>query len=740
MSQFYFSASRRLFSAVALALLTGAQALGQGSSPAIYSNSGISGATAIRDCNTLLGITTCFGSVDNPGFATDASFSTAATMNVPSALLTKRLKLRMDMDGLVPVGHRAGVVVSRGGGVLNLVGLDLASLITIRTYLSNGAGSSQLQETKVIDASLAGLLLGSDTGPIPLEFTAGKQFDQIEIEAASLVSLGYELNVFYAYGLGTNTITTAKGYVSRFSSPGAGNYSTAAVDNGITVCVNSNVSQPLNAVDSDLTNYATMGALVDLSCPTSLQTQLEGTAPAGYYAGFVLGSGSLLDASVLSGLRLTTYLGSTVQEAGIGAGLLSLSVLPDGKYNVRMNTTKPFDRVELRRVSLLGLLDNLRVYYGFGVEPRVYRDLNARFSSFATTAGNYQLNGSSLVCVNCGVTSPELAVDQDLTSNYATFNSLVAVGGSTRLKMKLNGAGIGGNRAGVVLGLGTGLLDAQLLKNVRVKTYTGADGSELAESSTDAALLSLELLSSGKQELSFRTTRSFEWVELEMPNGVAALADTRIYFAFADDAPSGFPSTITPPVSSAVVLQNLRALNGDGSVDVSWQTTSEANSSHFIVERSLSASGTFQALGRVNAAGNSATTRQYLYRDYTGISQNASTLYYRLRIVDLNGQEALSNVVSVTLRPPVVVFDVYPNPASSSQPLRMQLPASLRPGNTKYEVAFIDQMGSEVSRHTVSSGVRSSVSVSALRPGLYQVALFDKSGKRVGVSRLVVQP
>lgn len=739
MRQFYFSASRRLLSAMFLAVCASAQALGQGSTPPIYSNSGISGATPIRECTTLAFITTCFGSVSSPELATDASFTTAATMNVPASLLvTKSLKLRMDMDGLVPAGHRAGVVVSRGAGVLNLLGVDLASAIRIRTYLSSNGGPSQLQETKIIDANLAGVLLGSNTGPMPLEFTAGKAFDQMEIEASSLVSLGYELNVFYAYGLGSNTITTAKGYVSRFATPGTGNYSTAAADNGLTLCVNSNVSNPLNAVDTDLTNFATMGALVDLSCPTSLQTQLEGTAPAGYYAGFLLGSRGVLDVSALAGLRLTTYLGNTAQETGTGAGLLGLSVLPSGKYNVHMRTTLPFDRVEIRRVSLLGVLDNLDVYYGFGLEPRVFRDQNARISSFASTAGNFQVNGSSLVCANCGVTAPEQAVDQNLTTNYATINSLLAVGGRTRLKMKLNSAGLGGNRAGVVLGLGTGLLDAQLLTNVRVRTYAGAAGDELVETFTDQSLVSLELLASGRQELSFRTTRNFEWVELEVPNGISALADTRVYYAFADDAPSGFPSTITVPISSPVTLQNLRATNSDGSVDVSWQTTAEANSSHFIVERSLSATGGFQDMGRVNAAGNSTTTRQYLYRDYDGIVQNSASLFYRLRIVDLSGQESYSNIVSVSIRPPVVVFELYPNPASASQQVRMQMPDAK--AGTKYDVAVYDQLGTEVGRHTVSNTGRSSMPTSTLRPGLYQVALFDKTGRRVAVRRLVIQP
>ncbi|AHJ99424.1 T9SS type A sorting domain-containing protein [Hymenobacter swuensis] len=741
MVQFYTTATRRWISTFCASLFALSQASGQGTTPPIYSNSGNSGATPIIDCNTVLNITTCFGSVSNPGYATDADFTTAATMNVPlSVLVTKTLKLRMDMDGLVPAGHRAGIMVERDGGVLNLVGVNAASLIKIRTYLSGNGGSSQLQETKIVDANLAAVLLGSSTGPTPLEFTAELPFDQIEIEAASLVSLGYKLKVYYAYGIGTNQITTAKGYVSRFATPSVANYSTQAVDNGITVCVNSNVSNPVNAVDTDLTNYATMGALLDLSCPTTLQTQLEGTAPAGYYAGFVLGSGGLLDASVLSGLRLTTYLGNTVQETGTGAGLLSLSVLPGGKYHIRMAATKPFDRVEIRRVSLLGALDNLRVYYGFGLEPRVFRDQAARISSFAAPTSRHQVNGS-LLCANCGISNPELAADEDLTTNYASYNATLAVGGSTRLKLQLNGPAKAGNRAGVVLGLGTGLIDAQLLSRIQVSTYTGVakgtgtDGSQLVETIADPSLVTLELLANGKQELSFRTTRDFDWVEVVLTNGIAALADTRIYYAFAEDTPSGFPSSITPPVNSPVTLTSFKAVSSDGAIDVSWQTSAEANSSHFIVERSLSANGNFQDLGRVNAAGNSTTTRQYLFRDYDGVSLNAPNLYYRLRQVDLNGQETYSNVISVSLRPPVIVFELYPNPASSTEQVRMKVPGQV---GAKYQVAVYNQLGKEVSRQTVS-GARASMSAGSLTPGLYQVTLLDKAGQRIGTQRLVVQ-
>ena len=405
-----------------------------------------------------------------------------------------------------------------------------------------------------------------------------------------------------------------------------------------------------------------------------------------------------------------------------------------------MAATKPFDRVEIRRVSLLGALDNLRVYYGFGLEPRVFRDQAARISSFAAPTSRHQVNGS-LLCANCGISNPELAADEDLTSNYASYNATLAVGGSTRLKLQLNGPAKAGNRAGVVLGLGTGLIDAQLLSRIQVRTYTGVaqgagtDGSQLVETIADPSLVTLELLANGKQEVSFRTTRDFDWVEVVLTNGIAALADTRIYYAFAEDTPSGFPSSITPPVTSPVTLTSFKAVSSDGAIDVSWQTSAEANSSHFIVERSLSASGNFQDLGRVNAAGNSTTTRQYLFRDYDGVSLNTPNLYYRLRQVDLNGQETYSNVISVSLRPPVVVFELYPNPASSTEQVRMKVPGQV---GAKYQVAVYNQQGKEVSRQTVS-GARASMSAGSLTPGLYQVTLLDKAGQRIGTQRLVVQ-
>ena len=747
MSRLYSSRTHQWLLAI-LCLFCSCYALpSQAASAPIYSNTGSQGAQVIKTCTTIglppVAVTTCFGDVVNPGQATDTDFNSAAIMQVPLSVLGSSIRLRMDLSSLAPgapTNYRAGVVVERNGGILNLVGLDLANAIIIRTLKKNG-NSSTVQETLPVSASLAGTVLGQNTGPVRLEFLATKSFDQIEIEAASFLALGYELKVYYAYAIDANVINTAKGYLSRFDSPG-NKFSTESKDNGITVCVNSNIDNPSNAVDNSLTNYAVMGALADLSCPTTLQTQLEGTAPAGYDAGFVIGNGGLLDASILEGLRLTTYLNGVAQESSAAGGLLTLKLLPGGQYAINFPTTKPYDRVEIRRTSLLGLLDNLRVYYGFGLEPRVFRDVDPLLSQFESPAGKYQVTKSSpIVCVGCSITDPQLAADNELKDNYAKVQTTLSVGGTVGLKMRLDGAGEAGNTAGVILGVATQLLDVNLLSNVRVTTYTGAptsggntDGKVVVESASGSSLLNLELLADGRKEISFRTTQAFDWVEVEFTNGVSLLNDTRIYYAFAEDRPTGFPSTITVPAPLPVQLTGFTARANGQAVDVAWQTATELNSDYFVVERSANPSQSFVAVSRVKAAGTTSTGHQYSLRDTEAAMLPAGVLYYRLRQVDTDGTEVYSSVVVVARKAAVGSLAVYPNPAAATDVVRVTMP-TLPEG--QYQVLVYNMQGSLVSQQPLAEQ-QARVAVETLRAGIYQVVLQDAAGQRVASQRLVL--
>lgn len=710
---------------VALACAWAGLQCGWAASAPIYSNTGAQGVSASRLCALCLG-----SGVANPGQATDDDFNTAATMQLTA--VGGGLRLKMDLKQPAPANYRAGVVVERAGNLLNLASLNLADAIIVRTYLKSASGST-LQEQLPVDADVVGAILGKNTGKTRLEFVATKPFNQIELEAGALLNLGYQLNVYYAYAVDANVVTEANGYVSRFEKPSSTSYSTQVITDGVSVCANSSVSNPQNAVDASLDNYATMGALLDVSCPTTLQTQLEGTSPAGYQAGFVIGSAGLLNVKALEGLRVTTYLGGVAQESAAGGSLLNLELLSNGQYNVSFPTTKPFDRVEIRQTALLTALNDLRVYYGFGLEPRVFRDQAPRLSEFANPTNNYQASGN--------IANPQNAADQNAEGSYATVNSLLNIGGTTRLKLRLDGPGRAGNVAGAILGLGAGLLDANLLSNIRINTYTGTpstnggtDGGQLVESASAGALLNLEVLANGQREVSFLTTRDFDWVEVEVLNGVSLLDNTRIYRAFAEDRPTGFPATITVPRPLPVQLTSFAARSAGSSVQLAWQTSAELNSSHFVVERSRQGTTGFQPIGQVKAAGTTTTAQRYSWQDAEAGSLALPTLYYRLRQVDQDGTESFSPVVVVTLSVAPGSFAVYPNPAAATDDIQALLPV-LPEGF--YHLAVYNMQGGLVGQLPVT---QQAARLSSLRlsAGLYQVVLAKPDGQRIATQRLVV--
>jgi Secretion system C-terminal sorting domain len=118
--------------------------------------------------------------------------------------------------------------------------------------------------------------------------------------------------------------------------------------------------------------------------------------------------------------------------------------------------------------------------------------------------------------------------------------------------------------------------------------------------------------------------------------------------------------TILVDIITPATGLELKGYRSGGDVQLNWYTITEQNTSHFIVERSFN--GTqfelIPAANRVMAAGNS-TDRL----NYTVLDRNvaAAVVYYRVKLIDNNGQVRVSNTIAVTqnisrgLR-------VYPNP------------------------------------------------------------------------------
>jgi hypothetical protein len=119
-------------------------------------------------------------------------------------------------------------------------------------------------------------------------------------------------------------------------------------------------------------------------------------------------------------------------------------------------------------------------------------------------------------------------------------------------------------------------------------------------------------------------------------------------------------------------------------VDLNWETASESNNSHFVIERSTD-NRDFKAIGEVKGKGNSNTKTRYNYSDK---KPSPGKNYYRLKQVDLDGKSSFSQVIQVTQRSVPQSIILYPVPATSV--IHLKLAADKKENVT---VSIIDRSG-----------------------------------------------
>ncbi|PPK84652.1 lamin tail-like protein [Neolewinella xylanilytica] len=195
-----------------------------------------------------------------------------------------------------------------------------------------------------------------------------------------------------------------------------------------------------------------------------------------------------------------------------------------------------------------------------------------------------------------------------------------------------------------------------------------------------------------------------------------------------DDAPDGESLTLSPDGNLAggyhphgaidggaasacgsfsglpVVLKRFSATPLYDAVRLDWETAVEVDNWHFVVERSK-AGVAFEAIGRVPAGKGS-----YVYVDenpYPG--QN----YYRLRQLDMDGQETLYGPVSVRLDSGLI--RLFPNPTSG----RMRISGDIDEAQV-YEVFYADGRRALTGRGNV-------LEVAHLPAGVYYLRLPRRS-------------
>jgi len=104
------------------------------------------------------------------------------------------------------------------------------------------------------------------------------------------------------------------------------------------------------------------------------------------------------------------------------------------------------------------------------------------------------------------------------------------------------------------------------------------------------------------------------------------------------------------------------------SIQVKWQTNDEIGITGYEVERSETANGPFEKIGDV-AAKSLAGVNEYWFTDHT--AQTGVRLFYRIKIIDRNGEEKYSAIRNAMLKGSNPFISIYPNPAGNNIQLRL---------------------------------------------------------------------
>ncbi len=159
--------------------------------------------------------------------------------------------------------------------------------------------------------------------------------------------------------------------------------------------------------------------------------------------------------------------------------------------------------------------------------------------------------------------------------------------------------------------------------------------------------------------------------------------------------------------------------------ELTWTTASEINSDFFDVMRSDDRKY-FYSIGRLPAAGNSSSYREYHFTDDHRIT---NTAYYYLRQADLDGKTALSVTISVFAGRGDGLINIYPSPAAEK--INFQLPDNIHPAR----ITIYDALGVERLTQENLSGLNACIFVSHLPAGMYDVKIV--SGRQIRFGRFI---
>ena len=187
-------------------------------------------------------------------------------------------------------------------------------------------------------------------------------------------------------------------------------------------------------------------------------------------------------------------------------------------------------------------------------------------------------------------------------------------------------------------------------------------------------------------------------------------------------------NTIIMVTNVPLTLVGFQAVLNGSITNCTWQTTAEINTAYFILQRSINGTE-FSTLNTIKATGNLTEESKYSSPDAIDKDlKNLTAIYYRLQIVDKDGQFVYSNVVKVNLSTKRD-WNIYPNPAKDILNISSQNISSIQITGIDGRILLI--------RNNLNNDV-TKLDISKLIKGIYLINILSNSGDRQ-VKKLIVE-
>lgn len=161
-------------------------------------------------------------------------------------------------------------------------------------------------------------------------------------------------------------------------------------------------------------------------------------------------------------------------------------------------------------------------------------------------------------------------------------------------------------------------------------------------------------------------------------------------------------------VSFSGKIQNTDAI-------LQWQTNNENGLENYELQRSYDGLN-YNAIANVNAQ-NTAGNHNYVYRDLEVLTRNNGNVYYKLKMIDLDGKFKYSSVIKLTSKPSTQLT-VSPNPAKNM--------ITISGTNGEGSIKLISLDGRELKKQ-IAKDQTETMNIGSLPPGVYILQYQNKN-------------